>query len=278
MSTAMSKKLIFLDIDGTLTAPGAATPPDSAMAAVRAARNAGHTVLLCSGRCPAMVSPLLRLGFDGAVTCAGGYVFCGGRVLYDCPMTEEMRDEALRLFRENGVCRTIEARDACYCDEEMDALLASVDGQDGALVRWHRAFRAAYGIRPMREYDGRPVYKIMYTCAREDQLSPVRAALADRFRFVMQEAFSEKCVTGEIINRRFSKGSGVRCAAEALGFALADTVGFGDSMNDLEMMETVGFSVCMENGSEELKRVSDLVCPSVEADGLAWAFARLGLG
>ena len=74
------------------------------------------------------------------------------------------------------------------------------------------------------------------------------------------------------------EGRGVRLAAEALGFELADTVGFGDSLNDLEMIETVGYGVCMENGSEALKAVSDLVCPAVEDDGLAQAFAQLGLG
>ena len=275
----MNRKLIFLDIDGTLTAPGAAVPPQSAMDAVYRARKAGHTILLATGRNPAILDPLLRLGFDGAIACAGGYVFCGGQVLYDCPMEDAVRDEALRLFRENGVCRTLEARDACFCDEDMDELLASVSGPDGALVQWHRDFRARFDIRPMAEYDGRPLYKMMYTCATEAQLAPVRAALESRFRFVTQEAFSVDSIhSGEIINRRFSKGSGVRIAAETLGFPLSDTIGFGDSMNDLEMMETVGYSVCMENGSEELKRISDLVCPSVEADGLAWAFARLGLG
>ena len=137
---------------------------------------------------------------------------------------------------------------------------------------------AQFDIRPMREYDGRPLYKMMYTCAGEDALSPVRAALSDRFRFVTQEAFSAACLSGEIIDRRFSKGSGVRCAAEALGFSLADTIGFGDSMNDYEMIETVGLGVCMENGCDALKRISDLVCPAVEDDGLARAFADLGLG
>ena len=48
-------------------------------------------------------------------------------------------------------------------------------------------------------------------------------------------------------------------------------------MNDLEMIETVGTSVCMDNGSPKLKALSDLVCPAVEADGLAWAFEKLGL-
>ena len=58
---------------------------------------------------------------------------------------------------------------------------------------------------------------------------------------------------------------------------LSDTVGVGDSMNDLEMIETVGIGVCMANGSPNLKKRSDLVCPSVDEDGLAWAFRELGL-
>ena len=48
-------------------------------------------------------------------------------------------------------------------------------------------------------------------------------------------------------------------------------------MNDREMIETVGTSVCMENGAEALKKISDMICPSVSEDGLAKAFAQLSL-
>ena len=274
----MEKKLIFLDIDGTLTVPGGTVPPASAMAAVRRAQAAGHTVLLCTGRNPAMLSPLLRLGFDGAVACAGGYVFCADRVLYDCPMTSAERDEAMQLLAENGIYRTIEALDASYCDEGIADWLGRISGGNSELMRWRRALEEDLGIQPMRDYDGRPIYKIIFMCESASQLVPVRARLEDRFSFVVQDAFSAGCLNGELINRRFDKGRGVRIAAEALGFDLADTVGFGDSLNDLEMIETVGYGVCMENGSEALKRVSNLVCPAVEDDGLAQAFAQLGLG
>lgn len=73
----MDRKLIFLDIDGTLTTPGSNTPPESAMKAVRVAREKGHKVFLCSGRNPGMMAPVLAFGFDGAVAGAGGYVFAG---------------------------------------------------------------------------------------------------------------------------------------------------------------------------------------------------------
>ena len=68
----MNRKLIFLDIDGTLTPAGSNHPPESAMQAVRAAQAKGHRVFLCTGRNPAMLAPVLALGFDGAVAGAGG--------------------------------------------------------------------------------------------------------------------------------------------------------------------------------------------------------------
>ena len=51
-------KIIFLDIDGTLTLPGSNFPPESALEAVRLARKNGHKVLLCTGRNPAMMAPV----------------------------------------------------------------------------------------------------------------------------------------------------------------------------------------------------------------------------
>ncbi len=43
-------KLIFLDIDGTLTEAGLNTPPESALKAIGKAREKGNKVFLCSGR------------------------------------------------------------------------------------------------------------------------------------------------------------------------------------------------------------------------------------
>ena len=96
----MNRKIIFLDIDGTLTPAGSNTPPESAMRAVRAAQANGHLVFLCTGRNPAMLAPVLALGFEGAVAGAGGYVFAGDRVLFDCPMTQEQLDTGMRLLKE----------------------------------------------------------------------------------------------------------------------------------------------------------------------------------
>ena len=273
----MDRKLVFLDIDGTLTPAGSNTPPPSAMKAIRTAQERGHLVFLCTGRNPAMLAPVLALGFEGAVACAGGYVFAGDQMLFDCPMTREQLDTGLTLLAEQGVYRTIEARDATWGDEGACDFLAAQEADNSELLRWRRALAERLNILPMSAYDGRPVYKIVFMCREMRQLAPARAALEKDFQFVIQSLPEHRCLNGELINRRFDKGRGVRTVAAHFGIPLRDTIGFGDSMNDLEMIETVGVSVCMENGSPLLKAKSSLVCPPVEKDGLAWAFERLGL-
>ena len=273
----MNRKLIFLDIDGTLTVAGNNTPPESAMKAVRLAQEKGHKVFLCTGRNPAMLAPVLALGFDGAVAGAGGYVFTGDKVLFDCPMEKEEFETGMRLLKENGVFRTIEARDATWGDEDLRDFLAQAGEGNSELVRWRKALAEQLNIRPMREYDGSPIYKIVFMCREAKQLEPARQALEKNYNFVVQDVAAHHCLNGELINRKFDKGRGVRIVAEAFGAEIADTIGFGDSMNDLEMIETVGTSVCMDNGSPALKEKSDIVCPAVEEDGLYKAFEQLGL-
>ncbi len=245
-------KLIFIDIDGTLTIPGENAPPDSALAAIRASQAKGNKVFLCTGRNPDMLKPLLVYNFDGYVGCGGGYVVAEDEVLFDCPMTDEQREIALRTLHDSGVFCTVEAKDGSWGDENL-------------------------GIRPMQEYDNRPIYKVVMMCTSLDQLDACKAELEKDFQFVFQEVKAYSCMNGELVNRKFDKGLGVRLIAEHYGVPISDTYGFGDSINDLEMIETVGTSVCMENGADALKAVSDIICPSVQEDGLAKAFSDLGL-
>ena len=74
-----------------------------------------------------------------------------------------------------------------------------------------------------------------------------------------------------------NKGTGIIKVLEKLNISVDDSIGFGDSMNDLEMIETCGYSVVMDNGDEMLKRIADYVCESVENDGRYHELKRLEL-
>ena len=270
-------KLIFLDIDGTLTRPGENVPPDSALQAIKKTQEKGNKVFLCTGRNQDMLKPLLKYGFDGVVGSSGGYVTVGDEVLFDCPMTDAQRDLALRVLHNNGVFCTIEAKTGSWGDDNIDAFLKEQPEGNSEIERWRKALSENLGIRPMSEYDGSPIYKVVVMCTKEEQLAEAKALLEADFSFVVQEVKAHSCINGELVNRAFDKGRGVRLVYEYFGLTAADTYGFGDSMNDLEMIQTVGTSVCMENGAESLKQISDMVCPSVEEDGLFKAFEKLHL-
>ena len=273
----MNRKLIFLDIDGTLTEPGSNTPPASALEAVRRSREAGHKVLLCSGRNYGMLTPLLRFGFDGVVCAAGGCIEYGGRLIYDCPMTPEQQEKALSVLKQHGVFRTVESFDHSYADDGFKDFLREKAGGNSELLRWRKQIEQDLGILPMAEYQGEPIYKIVFMARDAESLRAPRRALEAEFQFCLQAPDSFGAINGELINRKFNKGTAVRRLCAYLHMSLKDTVAFGDSMNDLEMIETAALGICMGNGCEALKKAADAVCPPVQEDGLYRAFEQHGL-
>ena len=274
------EKLIFLDIDGTLAMPGSSTPPDSALDAIRAAQENGHKVFICTGRSLAMTRPVLRYPFDGAVTSAGGHIECGGAAIYDRPMTAEELSRVRAALSDDALFYVLEGRDGTFADMGMERVLRRPGMEAGLmnseLARWRKVLTEDFGTRPLEEYDGSPVYKLTFLSVEQGAVDRARAELEAEYAFVMQEFF-QGVRNGEVIPRVFDKGQAVLRVCGHYGAAREDTIAFGDSMNDLPMIEAAGLGVCMGNGSAELKRRSGLVCPSVEEDGLAAAFRELGL-
>lgn len=274
-----NKKIIFLDIDGTLTEPGSNTPPESAMTAIRGAQAGGHLVFLCSGRNEGMLAPLLPLGFDGYVASSGGYVVCGNEVIFDSPMGAAQRDRVLEILHENGIFSTIEGKEASYTDEGFKEYLEAHKDVPGnsELLRWRKQIESSLGIRPMKEYQGEPIYKIVLLATDEAGLQKAVGLLKDDFNIVIQDRTDSGIINGEMQSKAFDKGVGVRKVCDHLGIPLENSIGFGDSMNDKEMMETVELSVCMENGSQEMKSIADEICEAVSQDGIYKAFVKYGL-
>lgn len=273
------RKLIFLDVDGTLTEPGSNVPPESALAAVRRAQEKGNLVFLCTGRSLEMVEPLLQYGFDGVIGSSGGYIQCQGRVIYDNPLTEEQKERAMTVLEKNGIYRTVECKRGSYTDEGFKEFLRrhAKEGGNSELLRWREQVESALNIRPMAEYEGQPAYKLVFICESLEQLEEPRRVLEKDFKLCVQDANEYGYFNGELISRDFDKGQAVKRICGYLGMSVENTVGFGDSMNDWEMMEMVDLGICMENGSEQLKALADDVCPPVGADGLYQAFEKYHL-
>ena len=109
-------------------------------------------------------------------------------------------------------------------------------------------------------------------------IEKTKAYLEDRFVYAVHSyGNSTACFNGEIIPRGIDKGRGMELVCRYYDAGLQDTIAFGDSMNDLEMMQAAGISVAMGNACQTLKDMADTVCEEVWKDGIYHEFCRLGL-
>jgi len=275
----MSKKLIFLDIDGTLTAPGKNVPPESSVEAIRRARAAGNPVFLCTGRNPVMLSPLLKYGFDGYVGCNGAFVVIGDEIVKNEPLPEPVKELLFRRLENSGAFMTIESQLGAYTSDSFKDYLRAqaLETGNSEELRWREQIEKDLGIRLLSEYGGEPIFKMMIRHCPRRLLEEIREELGSGYQMEIRPGQSDEQTGCEVINAKNHKGSALLFVAERLHIPAEDTYAFGDSLNDLEMLEAAGTSVCMGNGMAALKEKADYVCPAVEDDGLFRAFETMKL-
>ena len=115
------------------------------------------------------------------------------------------------------------------------------------LLRWREAIEQRLQMQPMRDYGGEPVYSVVCMSPTRAQLDKAMAECSE-FDFVLMDDRQHDIVNAETANRRYNKGSGIKQVCAAIGVDPADSICFGDSLNDLPMFAAAGFSVCMGNG------------------------------
>lgn len=276
----MARKLIFLDIDGTLVA-ALSSPTPRVTQAVRQARAQGHLVFLCTGRNLPIIGPdILGIGFDGVIASAGAYVAAGEQVLFDSLLPEPLVQECLSVFHNLGMFCRIETREGIYTDPQMEALLKAVtpDPQNSELIRMQKEIESGLNIRKYEEYPKQGAYKLCFTSKDLASVEEAGKVLGDRFDFVVHPyGSSTACFNGEIIRRGIDKGAGIKMICRHFNACPEDAVAFGDSMNDAAMLRCAGISVAMGNACEELKTLADVVCEDVAHDGVYQEFHRMGL-
>ena len=100
--------MIFLDIDGTLTDFGGKIP-ESAKKALTLAKQAGHRLVVCTGRSRYQISEEIRsLPFDGMIGGAGAFVIADGKELFHHYIKPEPRKRLISYLEENKFFYTVQ--------------------------------------------------------------------------------------------------------------------------------------------------------------------------
>ncbi len=270
-----SHHVIFLDVDGTYAHHGAV--PEAHVAAVRAARRAGNLVLLCTGRPMSLLSPhLTEAGFDGYVAGAGAYTVINGEVLIDTRFPEEVATRTIEALDANGTLYLLEAPDTVYA--RPDAIAALGTYLPGARADGERQGRRdiVSAISPTEDLSGLSFSKVS-TFHADIPLSEIAAAIGPEVAAISSSIPDLGPGAGELFLANVHKAVGMVAVVEHLGLTRDRVVAFGDGPNDLEMLEYAGVGVAIEGSDPALLALADHVAATPLRDGLATAFAELGL-
>ena len=242
----------FFDLDGTLAIENGPPAPED-VAAIRAFRRAGNFVFLCTGRSPGYLYPaVLDIGFDGIVAGAGAYVRYGDRLLYRNSISHETLVPILRRFEKTDHTLVMET------ERSMIQLTASPDAMR---VRDYPCITSA------RQWPER------YADETVTKLTIYRAPMAPELRILLEREQGldviEHSYYYEAVPRGCCKSDGMRRVLEVIGVPRENTIAFGDSPNDRDMIAYAGLGVVMGDGDPTVQAIADRITLPLTQCGVA---------
>lgn len=252
----MSRKMIFFDIDGTITQDGTYRIPDSTRRALRLARENGHLLFVNTGRTFVAIDPDVRaLPFDGYVTGCGTYIYYRGQQLQAHSLTHEACAELVENLRRWDIPAFFEGNDDLYYDPENP----TPDWKYQVLLKNFK--KEAFTHISMESpfvFD-----KYLIFPRESSQMDAFRAYCQGRFT-----AIDRGHGMFEMIQSAYSKATGIRYLQDRFQIPLEDCYVIGDSTNDLPMLTYVPNSIAMGNCMKEILPYCSYQTTDIMEDGI----------
>lgn len=275
-------KICFFDIDGTLIGRTRVITEKN-LEAIRKLRENGHIAILCTGRSPSSISSSIRgIGWDGIVSSAGGYIYMNDELIFENQINPNKLLEIIYVFTKNRIMFGLETKDGIYqspgIKEFFDEMFKKDSNPNLEAIRAKedREFNAAR--KPLSDFNGvTPVAKVTFISYDKESFERVIPYVEKDFNIVYFSKPNEPFVNGELILKHCTKGDGVKRVVEYLSADLKDTIAFGDSMNDHEMLLVANESYVSELSDEYLKSISKGQFEDPDKDGMYKLLSEIGL-
>ncbi|MDW8750774.1 HAD family hydrolase [Streptococcus suis] len=277
------RKIIFLDVDGTLVDYHNRIP-ESAIRAIRQARENGHLVYVCTGRSRAEMQPeLWEIGLDGMIGGNGSYVEHQGQVVMHQLLSEEDSRAIVDWLHERGLEFYLESNNGLFASEnfrerarETLRIYSMNKGKTAEEVADQEVEDVIYGMIFDGQLYRNDLNKVSFVLdSYQDHLDSKQA-----FPQLVANTWGgrgESALFGDLGVKDIDKAHAISVLLDHLGASQTDTIAFGDAKIDISMLDYCAIGVAMGNGGAEILAMADMITDDVEEDGLYNAFEKLGL-
>ena len=254
-------KIYFFDIDDTLRDRNTNTIPKSALTAIAALKQTGHTVVIATGRCFEDAKPFIdQIQPSYSITQNGARILKEDQEVLAIPLASEPLIDLFNWISEQGHYFGVN-----------DGATPSVSAAVPATLVPCKRLKLT--IQPdARVYADKDIYQgwLFFDEELDETLMP---AILERFLDFDLVRWHQTAV--DILPKAINKWTGCQWVMEQTGFKPEQAVAFGDGLNDMEMLQGVGLGVAMDNGHPELKAVANRIAPALHLDGVATVLNEL---
>ena len=259
----MNRKILFFDVDSTLYSHKTNTVPQSAVDAVKKAKENGHIIVLATGRSKLLTATLgifEKIDFDYFVTINGTLVLDkNDNIIFSLPCNKDSINEVLKIVDKHQLNLCFINKDDYYLYKDEDK-------------RSHLGYDPLHIEVPLKKpYMNEDIYQMNLFC--EDEY--VSEFIDKTNNYLSYSKLNDYGY--DVYAKDQTKATGIKHLIEYLNIDLEDTIAFGDGHNDREMIEYCHIGVAMGNALQKVKEVSNYITDDIDNDGIYKAMKYLKL-
>lgn len=253
----MKKRMLFLDLDGTLL-NDAKQISLANREALNKALELGHGVIITTGRpLKSAMDQAHKLGMDRP----GCYLIAyNGAVIYDWTENKQIFSRCLSMTAVQRIFDMVNARGEHIQTYDTWEVLVEPRCDDAAVRRYCQLidmrFRVIGDVR--KDLVEEPVKCLVINYEKQAELLKIqdwiRANMAEEV-----DCFFSCDQYLEVVPRGMSKGEAVKKLCAMMDVSIENAVAAGDAANDLSMIEAAGIGVAMANATAEVKEIADYI-------------------
>lgn len=252
----MKKKILFLDLDGTLLNDDREISAGN-RAALYAALEQGHRVVINTGR---PLESAMQQNKKLGLTKEGCYLISfNGGLIYDPYREEIIHRQCLTVPTALKMIRLFDRYDLHIQTYDASRVLVEPKWEDESLKRYCAKVNMEYRVIPdftdgLTEPPAK-VLAISYT--DRASLEQVEAEITAHYPDV--DCFFSCKEYLEVVPKGVHKGNALIHMCNLLGFDVADSIAAGDAENDISMLQAAGIGCCMANGVDAVKQIANYI-------------------
>lgn len=277
----INHKLLFIDIDGTLFDHEKDGIPESAKEAILSAKSKVHKIFLSTGRPYADIDKeILDFPLDGMIVSCGAVVYVENKPIYCKTYPQKELINLIQFMLDHDIGFSLDGIRKNYLSEEAFNCLSDLmfkNNEDSELSRAMMAKNNCFTFEEMKEEDLKEVVKISIFTKNKESCEKLFQRIPESLVGFMYKNNHLDLYNGEISIKGITKATGLKQIANYLNIPTEDTIAIGDSLNDLDILQAAGLSICMGNGADECKKVADFTTKDISDDGLAYALEHFNL-